>query len=68
MPNQAFSAGPRISLQDQAKIAQALTSPDATAPTAKLRSAYRVGDSFALANNQEYRGLAEYLRNEWGYY
>ena len=68
MPNQAFSAGPRISPEDQAKIATALTSPDAAGPTAKLRSAYRVGDSFALANNQEYRGLAEYLRNEWGYY
>jgi ABC-type phosphate/phosphonate transport system substrate-binding protein len=68
MPNQAFSAGPRISLEDQAKIATALTSPDAAGPTAKLRSVYRVGDSFALANNQEYRGLATYLRNEWGYY
>jgi len=68
LPNQAFSAGPRISPQDQARIAAALTSPDAAAPTAKLRAAYRVGDSFALANNQEYRGLAVYLRNEWGYY
>ena len=68
MPNQAFSAGPRIAPKDQAKIAAALTSPDAAAPTARLRAAYRVGDSFALADNQEYRGLAVYLRNEWGYY
>lgn len=68
MPNQAFSAGPRISAEDQMKIAQALTSPDADAVTAKLRAAYKVGKSFALANNQEYQGLAEYLRNEWGYY
>lgn len=68
MPNQAFSAGPRVSLEDQAKIAQALASADATGPTEKLRAAYKVGDSFALANNQEYSGLAEYLRNEWGYY
>ncbi len=68
LPNQAFSAGPRISPQDQARIAAALTSPDAAAPTAQLRAAYRVGDSFALANNQEYRGLAAYLRDEWGYY
>jgi ABC-type phosphate/phosphonate transport system substrate-binding protein len=68
MPNQAFSAGPRVSLEDQAKIAQALSSPDAAAPTEKLRAAYKVGDSFALANNREYLGLAEYLRNEWGYY
>lgn len=68
MPNQAFSAGPRISMEDQTKIAHALVSPEAAGPTAKLRAAYRVGDSFALANNQEYKGLAEYLRNEWGYY
>lgn len=68
MPNQAFSAGPRVSLEDQMKLAQALASPDAAAPTVKLRAAYKVGDGFALASNQEYHGLAEYLRNEWGYY
>jgi ABC-type phosphate/phosphonate transport system substrate-binding protein len=68
MPNQAFSAGPRISIEDQAKIAQALVSPEAAGPTAKLRAAYKVGNSFALATNEEYKGLAEYLRNEWGYY
>ncbi len=68
MPNQAFSAGPRVSLEDQMKLAQALASPDAAAPTVKLRAAYKVGDGFALASNQEYQGLAEYLRNEWGYY
>lgn len=68
MPNQAFSAGPRISAEDQMKITQALTSLDAAAATAKLRAAYKVGDSFTQASNQEYQGLAEYLRNEWGYY
>lgn len=68
MPNQAFSAGPRVSLEDQAKIARALAAPEAAAPTEKLRAAYKVGNSFALASNQEYRGLAEYLRSEWGYY
>lgn len=68
MPNQAFSAGPRVSLEDQMKLAQALASPDAAVPTEKLRAAYKVGDGFALANNQEYQGLAVYLRNEWGYY
>lgn len=68
MPNQAFSAGPRVSLEDQTRIAQALASPDASAATEKLRAAYKVGDSFALANNQEYLGLAEFLRSEWGYY
>jgi len=68
MPNQAFSAGPRVSIEDQTRIAKALSSPEASAATEKLRAAYKVGDSFALANNQEYHGLAEFLRNEWGYY
>lgn len=68
MPNQAFSAGPRVSLEDQARIAQALASPDAAGPTEKLRAVFKVGNSFALAGNQEYHGLAEFLRNEWGYY
>lgn len=68
MPNQAFSAGPRVSMEDQTRIAHALASPDAAVPTEKLRAAYKVGDSFALASNQEYQGLAEYLRSEWGYY
>ena len=68
IPNQAFSAGPRVSHEEQAKIAQALLAPEATGPTAKLRGAFKVGDHFVAANNQEYNGLAEYLRNEWGYY
>jgi ABC-type phosphate/phosphonate transport system substrate-binding protein len=68
MPNQAFSAGPRVSLEDQQIIARALVSPEAAGPTAKLRAAYKVGDSFAPASNEEYRGMAVYLRNEWGYY
>ena len=68
MPNQAFSAGPRVSPEDQQKIARALLSPLAAKPTAKLRAAYKVGDAFAPATNQEYHGMAVYLRNEWGYY
>jgi ABC-type phosphate/phosphonate transport system substrate-binding protein len=68
MPNQAFSASPRLTTEDQAKIAQALLAPQAAEPTARLRDAYKVGPGFAATNNQEYAGLAEFLRNEWGYY
>lgn len=67
-PNQAVSAGPRISLQDQERIVAALTAPEAAAPTAKLRATYKSGQSFVAAKNQEFRGLAALLRNEWGYY
>lgn len=68
LPNQALSAGPRISAEDRARIAAALLAPEAAAPTAKLRGAYGVGKGFVAANNAEYAGLGEYLRNQWGYY
>lgn len=68
LPDQAFSVGPRVSPEDQARIATALVSPEANAPTAKLRSAFKAGNSFAPTSNAEYAGLATYLRSEWGYY
>lgn len=67
-PNQAFTVGPRISAEDQAKIATALTSADAAAATEKLRTRFKVGERFVAANNAEYVGLAELLRNEWGFF
>lgn len=68
IPNQAFSAGPRLSKTEQQRMAQALVSDSAAQPTSELRAAYRVGDHFAPANNNEYKGVSEYLRHEWGYY
>lgn len=68
LPNQALSAGPRISAEDRARIAAALLAPEAAVPTAKLRGAYGVGKGFVAASNAEYAGLGEYLRNQWGYY
>ncbi len=67
MPNQAFSAGPRLSIEEQAKIAMALTSPNAVGPTEKLRSTFK-GEQLISASNTEYNGIAQYLRAEWGYY
>lgn len=68
MPNQAMTAGPHVSPDDQIKIIRALLSPEAEAPTARLRAASKAGSRFAPASNQEYSGLAKFLRNEWGYY
>lgn len=68
LPNQAFSAGPRITPKEQMKIAQALIAPKASAPTAALRAAYKVGKSFAPAKNREFIGVSDYLKNEWGYF
>lgn len=68
LPDNALSAGPRLSAEDQAKIATALLSERGQAVTAKLRDAYAGGKEFVRAKNSEYAHLAELLRNEWGYY
>lgn len=68
LPNQAFSAGPRLTPEEQAKLTAALLAPEAAGPTERLRAIYKVGASFAATNNEEYLGVAKYLRNEWGYY
>jgi len=67
LPNQAFSAGPRLSQAERARLSAALLAPEAEAPTAKLREAYTGGKAFVAASNTEYAGLGEYLKNEWGY-
>ena len=68
LPNQAFSAGPRLSAEDRARLSAALLAPEAEGPTSKMREAYTGGKGFVAASNTEYAGLGEYLRNEWGYY
>lgn len=67
LPNQAFSAGRRISQEDQAKIAQALLSAEASGPTAKLRETYAVEGSFLPTTKEEYAGLGTWLKDIWGY-
>lgn len=66
-PNQALSASLRVSPEDQAKIARALTLPDARAATARLRDAYAINGDFQLATRDEYAGVASILRDSWGY-
>jgi ABC-type phosphate/phosphonate transport system substrate-binding protein len=68
MPNQAFSASPRVPPEIQARIAKSLIAPEAAEPTARLRATFKVGPGFVSASNQEYAGLGDFLRNEWGYY
>jgi ABC-type phosphate/phosphonate transport system substrate-binding protein len=67
MPNQAFSAGPRITHEEQARIAAALLSPQASEATAALRAAYGSEKGFAAARKEEYAGLDSYLKGVWGY-
>jgi ABC-type phosphate/phosphonate transport system substrate-binding protein len=66
-PNQALSAGPRVSPADQARIAQALATPDARAATAGLRDAYALAGDFQPVGKDEYAGVASILKDTWGY-
>jgi ABC-type phosphate/phosphonate transport system substrate-binding protein len=67
LPNQAFSAGPRITPQDQALIAAALLSKDGSPAVARLVSAYGADKGLAYANKDEYAGFDAYLKDSWGY-
>jgi len=66
-PNQAFSAGPRIAPEDQAKIARALAAPEARTATTRLREAYALSGDFQPTAKAEYAGVASILKDTWGY-
>lgn len=66
-PNQALSAGPRVSPEDQAKIARAMTLPDARAPTSRLRDAYALGGDFQPAKTAEFASAMAILKDSWFY-
>ncbi len=67
LPNQAFSAGPRISTADQARIAAALISQEGSPAMAQLISAHGTGKGLAYASKDDYAGLDVYLKDTWGY-
>lgn len=67
LPNQAFSAGPRISPQDQALIAAALMSQEGSPAVARLVSAYGGDKGLTHASKEEFAGLEAYLKDSWGY-
>jgi hypothetical protein len=68
LPNQALSAGPRVTAAERARLVSALTSPTALAPTAALRTAWKVDGGLMRADAEDYAPPARYLRNEWGFY
>lgn len=67
LPQQAFSAGPRLTINERSKITDALQSPTAAAVLAEFRQAYGLRDNFVVARDDEYAGLAKYLKDIWGY-
>jgi len=62
MPNQALSAGPRITSEMQAKIRQALLSEEGKEATEKLREAYATKE-LVSASKEEYAGLGRLLKD-----
>lgn len=67
LPNQALSAGPRISAQDQAQITAALMSQEGAAVTAQLMATSASDKGWTFASNGDYVGLDIYLKDTWGY-
>jgi ABC-type phosphate/phosphonate transport system substrate-binding protein len=65
-PNQAFSAGPRVTAENRAKMTQALLAPEGVAATQKLREVFKI-QALEPATVEEYQGLAKLLRDVWGF-
>lgn len=67
MPNNAFSAGPRIAAAMQANIRSALLSEQGRSTTTRLRAQY-AGKDFVLATRDEYAALGTLLKDSIYYY
>jgi ABC-type phosphate/phosphonate transport system substrate-binding protein len=66
LPNQAFTAGPRVTAEKRERVTQALLSAEGAAATQKLREVYKV-QALAPATVEEYQGLGKLLRDVWGF-
>jgi ABC-type phosphate/phosphonate transport system substrate-binding protein len=67
IPNQAFSASPRFSAEDRAKITEALLSPHARVALAQFFSRYSKDKDLVPANAAEFRNLEILLKDTWGF-
>ena len=66
LPNQAFSASPRVTAEKRERIVQTLLSPEGAAATQKLREVFKV-QALLPATVEEYQGLGKLLRDVWGF-
>jgi len=64
-PNQALSAGTRVSPQNQTRIALALTTPAARLAMAGLRDVYAIQGDFQAVNRADYLAMARLLQDSW---
>ena len=65
--DQGFSAGPRLSREEQAKITAALLAPEAAGPTEGIRTRFKGGAGLIPVKNEDYLPFVDLLRNEWGF-
>lgn len=66
VPNQGFSAGRRVPVDVQKKLAEALVSAEGQLATAKLRAEFGNKD-IVPATTQEFEGLGVLLKDVWGF-
>lgn len=67
--DQGFSAGPRVTPEEQAKIIAALLAPESAGPMEAVRARfYKGGEALVRAKNEEYLPFADLLRGEWGFF
>jgi len=67
LPNQAFSAGPRISEEEQRKIATALLDAEGKRILQPLLNAYASSEGLVPAQKDDYTGVDAYLNTVWGF-
>ena len=66
--NQAFSAGPKFSVDDKERIKQALLSAEAKQKMAAFHARFnKKGKPLEAAMRNEYQGLAVLLKDVWGF-
>ena len=66
LPNQAFSAGPKVKPELRAKLVAALLSPEGQTASEKMREVFKA-PKLEAASVEEFQGLGRLLRNEWGF-
>jgi len=67
-PQQALTAGVRISADNRKTLVEALMSPEASNALSAFRETYALSGWFVTAQDEEYKGLGEYLRLVQGFY
>lgn len=66
LPNQVFTAGPRLSAEQRERLRTALMSEPGKAATRLLRDEY-AGKDFVVATTAEFTGHSALLKDTWGF-